>query len=73
MKKEGDLHQEDEDEDEDEECIDDFPSDWDDSGRGTTENLGINVFLGLAPTSASTVEKHYTGRMLSFPNWIQVS
>ena len=73
-KKEGYLPQEADSEDEDmEDSHDDFPSDWEDTGRGTTENLGIHVLLGSAPTSFSTEEEHHTGRLLSFPNWLQVS
>jgi hypothetical protein len=76
------------DEDEDEEDRDvDYPSDWEDAvdypGRAnspmTTETLSTNIALGTAPTTNisslhanSSNANGSTGRILSFPNWIQV-
>lgn len=77
---------EDEDEDEDEEPeFEDYPSDWEDAtdypgGTAmTTESLSTHIALGTAPTTnvssrhaSSSANGSGTGRVLSFPNWIQV-
>lgn len=58
----------------------DYPSDWEDvydsSGYSITpSNLNVTIELGVVPTtglSTSTSGGHGTGRILAFPNWIQV-
>ena len=47
----------------------DYPSDWE-------EEMSNNITLGTVATSNSANEAvigHGTGRIVSFPNWIQVS
>ncbi|KAJ7680682.1 hypothetical protein DFH06DRAFT_1464841 [Mycena polygramma] len=47
----------------------DYPSDWEEGWM--TENLPQYIDLGTVPATNFTAKKFGTGRMLSFPNWIQ--
>lgn len=60
------------DEDDDDEGVDDYPSDWEDMD---TNNLSGYIQLGTVPTTnfAPSEKRYGTGRIISFPNWIQVS
>ena len=65
---------EEEDEDEDEDDQRDYPSDWEQDEDGYF-NLRNNVPVGTVPTTNSEDilhMGHQTGRILSFPNFVQV-
>lgn len=77
----------DEGDEEDNNSEEDFPSDWEKENhldwngepieyKASTSNLSTYITLGTVPTTnfrkvATTTDE--TGRMLSFPNWIQAS
>lgn len=68
-----DLGQDDEEEDDDEdedEGLEDYPSDWE------TRSMTHDITLGTVATTNSADIAQIgtgTGRIVSFPNWIQVS
>jgi hypothetical protein len=68
--------------DEDDEGVDDYPSDWekvmDEKGDlewMNTSSISPHIHLGSVPTSGGSMSAacHGTGRILSFPNWVQVN
>lgn len=50
--------------------VSDYPSDWESESSGTSF-LSPYINLGSVPTT-NFLGNETTGRMLSFPNWIQV-
>lgn len=59
--------------------IENYPSDWEEedkedgsSGKMSTTELSPVIKLGTIPTTNFDATTRGTGRMLSFPNWVQV-
>ena len=84
----GDGEEEEDDEDEDDEDEDaddpepehDYPSDWEyteyngERQPRSTSDLPIFTELGTVPATGVVTKSHQpTGRIITFPNWIQVS
>ncbi|KAF9064500.1 hypothetical protein BDP27DRAFT_1333470 [Rhodocollybia butyracea] len=64
-------------EDEDEDCEDNYPSDWEtEDYKGEvrfvpTTSIPFFIELGTVPTTHIHTSANGTGRILSFPNWLQ--
>jgi hypothetical protein len=66
----GEVNEDDDEDDYDSDRTRDYPSDW---GDDFTTGLGRFIGLGSVPTTnTGTSDAGGTGRILSFPNWIQV-
>ncbi|KAJ7872308.1 hypothetical protein B0H14DRAFT_3438991 [Mycena olivaceomarginata] len=65
----GEVNEDDDEDDYDSDGTRDYPSDW---GDNFTTGLGRFIGLGSVPTTnIGTSDAGGTGRILSFPNWIQ--